>query len=129
MPITVSTSLLGAVLSFLVVAVATYIATSVLSDGASIVYSLFTAAVTSLVWFGVTYLISGVIGISGYAVALGPALAVVAYVLVVDLLYEKGLGQAIAITVGTWTAAFAILYVAAYLGYSSFQAVGVPPGI
>jgi hypothetical protein len=129
MPVTFGTSIIGAVLSFLVVSAATYVTTSVLSDGSSIVYSLFTAAVTSLVWFGVTYLISGVVGISGYAIALGPALAVVAYVLVVDLLYEKGIGQAIAITVGTWTAAFAILYVAAYFGYSSFQAVGVPPGI
>lgn len=49
--------------------------------------------------------------------------------LVVDLLYEQGLGQAAAIAVGTWVVSFVILYVAAYFGYSSFQALGVPPGL
>jgi hypothetical protein len=129
MPVGITASVLGAVLSFLVVTAATYATTSILSDGSSIVYSIFTAAVTSAVWFGVTHAVSGVAGVGGYAVALGPALAVVAYVLVVDVLYERGLGQAIAISVGTWTVSFAILYVAAYFGYSSFQALGVPPGI
>ncbi|ELZ32795.1 hypothetical protein C474_05965 [Halogeometricum pallidum JCM 14848] len=129
MPVTITASLLGTVLSFLIVAAATYVTTSVLSDGASVAYSLLTAAITSVVWFGVTYFISGVVGVGGYAVALGPALAVIAYVITVDILYEKGIGQAIAISVGTWTISFIILYVAAYFGYSSFQALGVPPGI
>ncbi|MFC6724962.1 hypothetical protein ACFQE1_11375 [Halobium palmae] len=74
-------------------------------------------------------MVSGVLGIGGYAVALGPVLAVVAYILAVDLLYENGIGQAVAISVGTWVTSFVILYVAAYFGYSSFQALGVPPGI
>jgi hypothetical protein len=129
MPLTITASLLGGVLSFLVVAIATYTTTTVLSDGSSVLYSLVTAAVTSTVWFGVTYLVSGVVGVGGYAVALGPALAVVAYVFVVDLLYEQGVGQAVAISVGTWAVSFVILYVAAVLGYSSFEAIGVPPGI
>jgi hypothetical protein len=129
MSVTITASLLGTVLSFLVVAAATYITTSVLSDGSSIAYSLLTAGITSVVWFGVTYVVSGVVGVGGYAVAAGPAFAVVAYVLTVDLLYEKGIGQAIAISLGTWTVSFAILYAAAYFGYSSFQAIGVPPGV
>ncbi|MDS0299489.1 hypothetical protein NDI76_12125 [Halogeometricum sp. S1BR25-6] len=129
MSVTITASLLGTVLSFLVVTAATYVTTSLLSDGSSVVYSLFTAGITSVVWFGVTYLISGVVGVGGYAVAAGPALAVVAYILAVDLLYENGLGQAVAISIGTWTVSFAILYAAAYFGYSSFQAIGVPPGI
>ncbi|MDS0294450.1 hypothetical protein [Halogeometricum luteum] len=76
-----------------------------------------------------TYLISGFVSVDGYVLALGPALAVVAYVLTVDLLYEKGIVQAAAISLGTWTVSFAILYAAAYLGYSSFRALGVPPGL
>lgn len=129
MTISITASVLGAVLSFLVVATGTYVTTSALSDESSVAYSLFTAAITSVVWFGVTYLISGVLAVGGYWVALGPLLAVVAYVLVVDLLYEQGLGQAAAIAVGTWVVSFVILYVAAYFGYSSFQALGVPPGL
>jgi hypothetical protein len=95
MPVSVSASAVGAVLSFLVVAASTYVVTSVLSAGSSLVYSLITAAVTSIVWFGVTYSVSGTLGVAGFWVALGPVLAVLAYVLVVDLLYEGGLGQAI----------------------------------
>lgn len=129
MSVTITASLLGTVLSFLVVATATHLTTSILSDESSVVYSLLTAAITSVVWFGVTYLVSGAVGVGGYVVALGPALAVVAYVFTVDVLYEKGIVQAAAISLGTWTISFAILYAAAYFGYSSFQALGVPPGI
>lgn len=130
MAITTTTSVLGAVLSFLVMTVATYATTSVLSDGSSLVYSAFTAAVTSAVWFGVTYLVSGVFGVGGYLVAAGPVLAVIAYILVIDLLYERGFGQAVAISIGTWAVSFVILYVAAaYFGYSSFEVIGVPPGL
>ena len=53
---------MGFVLSFAVVTIATYVSTSVLTSGSSIGYSIFTAGLTSLVWFGVTYLVSGTIG-------------------------------------------------------------------
>lgn len=129
MAITISASVLGTVLSFLLVAVSTYLTTSLLSDGSSLAYSLLTAAITSVVWFGVTYLVSGVLEVGGYWIALGPALAVVAYIFTVDLLYEHGIGQAIGISVGTWSVSFVILYIAAQFGYSSFQAIGVPPGV
>jgi hypothetical protein len=116
-------------LSFVVVTAATYISTELFTDGASLGYSAITAALTSLVWFGVTYFISGAVGISGYWVALGPLLAVIAYIIVVNLRYEGGILRAAGISVGTWAVTFGILYVAAVLGYSSFQAVGVPPGV
>lgn len=119
----------GAVLSFVVVAISTHVATSVLTAEATLVKSAITAAVTSLIWFGVTYLVSGVVGVAGYWVAAGPVLAVLAYVLFIYLSYEGGLGKAAAISVGTWVVSFGILYAAAYLGYSSFRAIGVPPGI
>jgi hypothetical protein len=127
--VTITASIVGAALSFLVVAVSTYVASAVVAEGSSVGYSLITAAVTSIVWFGVTYFVSGVIGVAGFWLALGPALAVVAYVLVVDILYGGGIGEAIGISVGTWGISFVILYAAASLGYSSFEAIGVPPGI
>ena len=119
----------GFVLSFLVVTVGTYVSTTVLGEDADLGYSAVTAAVTSLVWFGVTYFVTGAVGLAGYWVALGPLLAVVAYVVVIDLRYSGGIGRAAVISVGTWVANFLILYAAAHLGYSSFRAFGVPPGI
>ena len=122
-------SVLGALLSFVVLTAATHVSTNVLTSGSSLGLSAVTAAVTSVVWFGVTYLISGVVGVSGIIVALGPLLAVIAYFLAVDFLHDGGFVRAVAISVGTWIVTFAILYAAAALGYSSFQAIGVPPGI
>ena len=47
----------------------------------------------------------------------------------IDLRYEGSIARPIAISVGTWIATVAILYVGAALGDSSFRAIGVPPGI
>lgn len=129
MTVSITPNVLGAVLSFIVVTVATYVSTSVFGGGSDWGYSAVTAAITSIVWFGVTHLISGTIGIGGVWVALGPLLAVIAYFIIIDLRYEGTIIRAIAISIGTWVITFIILYVAAYLGYSSFEAIGVPPGI
>lgn len=122
-------SVLGLLLSFVLVTLATYVSSGLLTSGAGLGYSALTAAITSLVWFGLTYFVSGVVGVSGYAVALGPLVAVVAYVLVIDALYEGGLVRAVAISLATWVVTFAVLYGAAMVGYSSFEALGVPPGL
>ena len=52
--------------------------------------------------------------------ALGPVLAVVAYVIVVDLPYSGGIGHPALISVSTWVANLLVLYGAAYLGDSPF---------
>ena len=119
----------GFVLSFVVVTVGTYVSTTVFGEDADLGYSAVTAAITSLVWFGVTYFVSGAVGLAGYWVGLGPLLAVVAYVVIIDVRYSGGIGRAALISVGTWVTNFLVLYAAAYLGYSSFRALGVPPGI
>ena len=124
-----STITSGFVLSLLVVMASTHVATSVLTSGSSLAKSAVTALATSFIWFAVTYFVSGIVGIAGYWVGLGPLLAVVAYVLFIDLSYEGGIVRAAAISVGTWGVSFVILYAAAYFGYSSFQAIGVPPGL
>lgn len=121
--------MLGAVLSFVVVIVATYLSAGIFTGVSDLGYSAVTAAITSVVRFGVTYLISGVIGVGGYAVALGPLLAGIAYFIVTNIRYEGTIVRAVAISVGTWVITFGILYVAAMFGYSSFEAIGVPPGV
>lgn len=126
---TIITSGTTFLLSFVVVWASTYIATAFFTSESSLGKSAVTALITSLIWSGVTYIISGTLQIGGYWVALGPLLAVICYILFIDFSYEGGLGRAVAISIGNWVVSFAILYAAAYFGYSSFQAIGVPPGL
>jgi len=100
--VAISESILGFVLSFLLVTVATYASTTVFTDGSSIGFLAVAAAITLFVWFAVTYLVSSAVGVAGYWVALGPLLAVLAYFLITDFLYEGTIGR----VVGTWTASF-----------------------
>lgn len=116
-------TLFGFVASLIVVSIATYASTAVLTDSSSYVHSLVTAMLTSAVWFGVTYFTGGTFVIAG------PLLAIVAYVAIVNWRYPGGWARAGAITVLTWIATFAILYALAAIGLSSFQALGVPPGM
>ena len=116
-------TLFGFVASLIVVSIATYASTAVLTDASSYGHSLVTALLTSIVWFGVTYFTGGTF------VVAGPILAIIAYVAVVNWRYPGGWGRAGTITVVAWIATFVILYVLAVLGFSSFGAPGVPPGI
>lgn len=113
----------GFVASLIVVSIATYASTALLADETSYVHSIVTALLTSAVWFGVTYLTGG-----AFVVA-GPILAVLAYVAAVNWRYSGGWIRAGSITLATWIATFAILYALALAGISSFEALGVPPGI
>jgi hypothetical protein len=122
-------SVLGLLLSFVVVTLATHVSSGLLTSGAGVGYSALTAGITSLVWFGITYFLSGVVEVSGVVVALGPAAAVLAYVVVIDALYEGTVVRAVAISLATWVVTFAVLYGAAAAGYGAFEALGVPPGI
>jgi len=130
MVVTLGDGVLVAVLSFVVLLIGTYVSSGVFTDGFDLGYAALSAAITSLVWSGVTYLISGVIGISGIVLALGPVLAVIAYIVVTDVLYEGSLLRATAISAGTWVVTFVILYVVtSYTTYSALEAIGVPPGL
>lgn len=116
-------TLFGFVASLIVVSIATYASTAILTDESSWLHSLVTAVLTSAVWFGVTYLTG-----SAFAIA-GPILAVVAYVAVVNWRYPGGWIRAGSIALVTWIATFVIIYGLALVGISSFEALGVPPGI
>ena len=130
LPVTLIPTATGFLISLVVVSMSTYVSTRVLTDMHSYVHSFGTALLTSLVWFGTTYIVSGTLAVGGVFVALGPVLAVVAYFVVVNFRYPGGWPRAIGISVLTWVLNFAILYAAtAYFGLSSFQALGVPPGI
>lgn len=124
-----SDAVVGFLASLAIGTVGTYLATEFLLGEGSLGHSFVTALVASAVWFGVTYLISGVVAVSGVAVALGPLLALLAYIVVVDLRYPGSIVTATAVSILTWVVNFALLYALAALGYQAFELVGVPPGI
>lgn len=117
----------GFALSFLVVAVATHVSTSVFTRSPTIAYSMLTALITSLVWIGVPRLVSGTVEIAGSSLGAGPLLTVIAYLILIDVLYPGNFGRAVVISVGTWICAFVILYLTGTTGLDAFAAVGMPP--
>lgn len=131
LPVQLGTTLSQAVVTFIasliVGTVATYIATSALTDSSGIIHSFVTALIASVVWIGVTYFTSG----TSFALVpvLGPLFALAAYVIVIDLRYPGTLIRASGIAVLTWVIDFVILYILAILGISSFALIGIPPGI
>ncbi|WP_254537952.1 hypothetical protein [Halomarina litorea] len=124
-----SDALVGFIASLLVGTVATYLATEVLLGEGSLGHSFVTALIASAVWVGATYLISGYVGVSGYVVALGPLLGLLAYIVVIDLRYSGSIVTATGVSILTWVIDFALLYALAALGFQAFEIVGVPPGI
>lgn len=124
---TLSQAVITFIASLIVGTIATYIATTLLLDESGIVHSLITAFIASIVWIGVTYLTSGTS--SALVPFVGPILALVAYIVVIDLRYPGTLVRATGISVLTWVVDFVILYILAILGVSSFALIGIPPGI
>ena len=113
-------TLFGFVASLIVVSIATYASTAVLTDASSYGYSLVTALFTSIVWFGVTYFTGGTF------VVAGPILAIIAYVAVVNWRYPGGWGDAAVIGVVAWLSALVILFVLNAVLSLGVRALGVP---
>ncbi len=120
---------IGFVASLIIGTVGTYLATDLLLGEGSVGHSFVTALIASAVWFGVTYFISGVVGVGGFVVALGPLLALLAYIVVIDIRYSGSIVAATGVSVLTWVIDFALLYALAVLGFQAFEVIGVPPGI
>jgi hypothetical protein len=122
-------AVVGFVASMIIGTVATYLATGILLGEGSIGHSFVTALIASAVWIGATYFISGYVAFSGWALALGPLLGLIAYIVVIDLRYPGSIVTATGVSVLTWVIDFALLYALAVLGFQAFEIVGVPPGI
>lgn len=86
-----------------------------------------TALIASAVWIGVTSLTGGTS--ASFLPVLGPVFAIVAYIVVIDIRYPGTIVRATGIAVLTWAIDFVILYGLALVGISSFEIIGVPPGI
>lgn len=117
----------GFALSFLVLTVATHVSTSVFTRSPTVRYSALAALITALIWIVVPEVVSGVVEIGGTEVGAGPLLTVIAYLILIDVLYPGDFGRAVVISVATWFCAFVILFLAASAGFDAFAAVRVPP--
>jgi hypothetical protein len=82
-------------------------------------YAIVTALIGALIWVIVALFL-------GWIPFLGPLLALIAYVAVINWRYPGGWLEAIGIALVAWIASLAVLYVLATIGFTSFDALGVP---
>lgn len=107
------------VVSLLVGALGIYVGARFVTDIDDYWYAIVTAFIGAVVWAVVAFFF-------GWIPFLGPLLAFVAYVAVLNYRYPGGWVNAVAIAIIAWIAALVVLYVIAALGFATFQALGVP---
>jgi hypothetical protein len=112
-------SVLVFVVGLLVGAFGIYVGSRVVVDVRDYTYAIVTALVGSLVWAVVAFFV-------GWVPFLGPLLALLSYVAVINYRYPGGWGKAVAIALVAWIASLLVLYVLALVGVAGFGAVGVP---
>lgn len=107
------------VVSFLIGTVAIYVGGRVIAGTESVGTAAIAAFVGALVWAVVAFFV-------GWIPLLGPLLALIAYVGVLNWQYPGGWTRAAAIALVAWIVAVVILYVMAVVGVLQFEALGVP---
>lgn len=112
-------SLIAFVVGLLIGALGIYVGARVLSGVEDYTYALVTAFVGMVVWVVVAFLV-------GWIPLLGPLLALVAYVAVLNWRYPGGWMRAIGIALIAWVATLLVLYVLAAVDITTFEALGVP---
>jgi hypothetical protein len=112
-------SLVVFVVSLLVGALGIYIGARVITDYEDYTYAIVTALIGAIIWAVVGFLF-------GWIPLLGPLLALIAYVAVINYRYPGGWGNAVLISLIAWVASLIVLYVLALVGIGGFEAVGVP---
>ena len=112
-------SLVVFVISLLVGAFGIYLGARIVVDASEYTYAIVTALIGALIWAVVAFFL-------GWIPFLGPLLALIAYVAVINYRYPGGWGNAIAIALVAWIASLIVLYVLGVLGIAGFEAIGVP---
>lgn len=107
------------VVSLLIGALGIYIGARVVADYDDFTYAIVTALIGAVVWVVVAFFL-------GWIPFLGPLLALVAYIAVINVRYPGGWLRAVGIALIAWVAAVVVLYVLALIGFASFEALGVP---
>lgn len=112
-------SLIVFVVSLLIGAVGIYTGARALTDRDDYTYAIVTALIASVLWVLVAFFI-------GWIPLLGPLLALLVYIAVINMRYPGGWLRATGIAFIAWLASLVILYILAVLNVTSFDAVGVP---
>ncbi|WP_232688557.1 hypothetical protein [Halobacterium zhouii] len=112
-------SLVAFVVSLLVGAFGIYVGARVVVDSDDYGYAIVTALVGALVWFVVALFF-------GWIPLLGPLLALLAYVAVINWRYPGDWLAAFGIALIAWVATIVVLYIVGILFDISLEAVGVP---
>lgn len=107
------------VVNLLIGALGIYVGARVLTNTDDYSHALVTALIGAVVWTLVAFLI-------GWIPLLGPIVALIAYVAVVNYRYPGGWLNAIGIALIAWVASLVVLALLATLGVTTFEAVGVP---
>lgn len=112
-------SVLVLVVSLLIGALGIYIGARLIVDHDDFTYAVITAAIGAVVWAVVAFFLA-------WIPFLGPLLALVAYIGVINYRYPGGWVNAVIISLIAWLAAVVVLYILAIFGVTSFEAIGVP---
>lgn len=107
------------VVSLLIGALGIYAGARVITGHDDYTYAIVTALIGAIVWAVVAFFL-------GWIPLLGPVLALVAYVAVINSRYPGSWVNAIGISLVAWVAALLVLYLLAAAGIGSFEALGVP---
>jgi len=107
------------IVSLLIGAIGIYAGARVVADYDDYTYAIVTALIGAIVWVVVAFFL-------GWIPFLGPLLALLAYIAVINARYPGGWVNAILIALVAWIASIIVLYVLAAVGFASFEAVGVP---
>lgn len=112
-------SLIVFAISFLVGAIGIYVGARIITDREDYSYAFVTALIGAIIWSIVAFFV-------GWIPLLGPVLALLAYVGVINWRYPGGWVNAAAISIVAWIAALVVIYALAAVGLTSFEAAGVP---
>lgn len=112
-------SLVVFVVSLLIGALGIYVGARAVAGVDDYSYAVVTALVGAIVWVVASFFL-------GWVPLLGPVLALLAYVAVINWRYPGSWLNAVAIALVAWVSAFAVLYVLSLLGLTTFEAMGVP---
>ncbi|MEA5389464.1 hypothetical protein VB779_22240 [Haloarculaceae archaeon H-GB11] len=107
------------VVSLLVGALGIYLGARLVTDESDFTDAVVTALIGSVVWAIVAFFV-------GWIPLLGPLLALIAYVAVINYRYPGGWRNAIVIALIAWVASVVVLFVLSLVGFTAFEAVGVP---
>ena len=112
-------SLVVFLVNLLIGALGIYVGARVIADFDDYTYAIVTALIAGLVWALVAFFF-------GWIPLLGPLLAFLAYIGVINVRYPGGWLDAIGIAAVAWLASVVVLFVLGVVGLVAFEAMGVP---